>query len=248
MHHQSASIIVLTKTRELHQYNNKTSSNNIINLNNKSKNNSPTIDTMHSFLTTSVLVASLLARSNAGYLKGGNPDPAASSTTARKLTFGPAVPGLFTQMTNFLSGLQEVGPVEVSTTGVMQVAFDEDFENMAYVIEVDVGKGEDAPTIFQAHFHCGKAGVNGPVFAFVYDNTVDTQEVKNGILTIEGILTYEDFVPDVDFAADSICDAPITTIASVYELVEARKVYVNVHSEENPGGEIRAQLFVKPKY
>lgn len=205
------------------------------------------ICTMRSFLTTSVLVASILTSSNAGSLKGSKPAPVDSTPTlaTRSLT-SSYKPGVFNLVNSFLSSAQEVPPLKTATTGTLQVAFDEDFENMAYSLRVDVG--ESKAVIVQAHFHCGSAGLNGPVFAFLYDSSVDSVKVKDGILTIEGLLTYRDIVPDVDFAADEVCGMPVNTIASVYELVAARKLYVNVHTVKNAGGEIRAQIFEKPLY
>jgi hypothetical protein len=212
---------------------------------------------MRSFLTTSVLVGCLLVSCNAGPLKGSKKDTTpeakegkvANKKPNRELTFAPLIPGLFSLQTSFLSGDQEVPPIVVPTTGNIQVAFDEDFGNMAYSLYVDVGKSDDAADLVQAHFHCGSAGLNGPVFAFIYDASKDSEKVdKDGILKVEGLLTNADLVPGVDFAADSVCGKPANTIAAIYELIEARKVYVNVHSVANAGGEIRGQIFMKPKY
>jgi hypothetical protein len=214
------------------------------------------------FLTTSVLAACFIASTNAGPIRGARSlSPDASNKKGKKddkdnkdreLTFAPLVPGLFSLQVAFLSPDQEIPvPADVETTGNIQVAFDEDFEHLAYALYVDIGK-DSGVEIIQAHFHCGSAGINGPVFAFIYDSSKDSEVPdKDGILKIEGILSNDDLVKDADgklFEKNSLCGKPVNTIASVYELIEARKVYINVHSVKNAGGEIRGQVFMKPKY
>src|SRR5262245_12483914 len=69
-----------------------------------------------------------------------------------------------------------------------------------------------------AHIHRGKAGANGPVVI---------------TLTKTGANTFA--VPDRTFVSDSD-----------YGAYNANELYVNVHSEKNPNGEVRGQLRPTP--
>ncbi len=123
-----------------------------------------------------------------------------------------------------LSGSSEVPPVTTSGTGLTALAIDSsqmsvDFNLITYGL-VDVT---------QAHIHIGPPGVNGPVVAFLF-GFADPPVTRDGILA-QGTLTESDLIPVVD-----VFDG---TMETLLDHLRAGTAYVNVHTVENPGGEIR---------
>jgi CHRD domain len=113
---------------------------------------------------------------------------------------------------------------------------------MAY--EIDVFTDDSSTLITQAHLHCGTAGANGPVVAFLFGLVEEGVAVDGNLAS--GVLTADDIVEGIDFGTDAACGLPITTVASLYNLILENKLYVNIHSVENPSGEVRAQVFLPP--
>ena len=62
-----------------------------------------------------------------------------------------------------LEGGQEVPPVITSTVGTFEVQFNDDLTDADFELKVLNGT-----KVLQAHLHCAPAGVNGPVFAFLF--------------------------------------------------------------------------------
>lgn len=80
-----------------------------------------------------------------------------------------------------------------------------------------------------ADVHVGPAGANGPIVAFLFGF------VPGGVTT-NGVLT-----------TDTISDADLTsplegTLAELAAMIDAGNAYVNVHTADNPGGELRDQI------
>ena len=99
-------------------------------------------------------------------------------------------------------------------------------------------------SISQAHLHCAPAGINGPVVAVLLNvaNIGEPGKDFNG-----NAADGEIEIIDNDAENDPVCGIPINTLASLYEAILQRRIYLNVHSEANPSGETRAQLF-QPKW
>ena len=134
-----------------------------------------------------------------------------------------------TSITSAASGAQEVPKVVTRTKGTLDLRFRPDLAAASYSLVVRRGKD-----IFQAHLHCGVAGTNGPVVAFLYPGpTVDV----NGLLA-SGVLRTGDIIPQTA----ATCGLPINNIASLLTAIREDLVYLNVHSLANPGGEVRAQV------
>ena len=113
---------------------------------------------------------------------------------------------------------------------------------MAY--DVDVFTNDDPNTrITQVHLHCGAAGDNGPVVAFLFGPVEGGVTVDGNLAS--GVLTADDIV-DADFASDPACGSNVNTIASLYNLILEGKLYANIHSVAFPNGEVRAQVFLNP--
>lgn len=62
-----------------------------------------------------------------------------------------------------LSGAQEVPAVTTTTTGLVEVTFDDALSQATFRLVVNNGVN-----VTMAHFHCHRAGQNGPVVAFLF--------------------------------------------------------------------------------
>lgn len=81
--------------------------------------------------------------------------------------------------------------------------------------------------ITQAHIHVGPADGNGPAAVFLFG---PADPGSDG-------LDFSDTVTAASLLGDF-------TAASVVEAIMAGNAYVNVHTEANPPGEVRGQIFV----
>lgn len=131
-----------------------------------------------------------------------------------------------------LSGDQEVPAVETKATGVAKFKLSKDGTTLSYKLNVANIEG-----VTQAHIHCGAAGVNGPVVAFLFGLEEDGVTV-NGTLA-EGTVTAPDVIPRDD---SDVCPGGIANFDELIEKMAAGETYANVHTLENPPGEIRGQI------
>jgi hypothetical protein len=85
-----------------------------------------------------------------------------------------------------------------------------------------------------AHIHLAPAGANGSVVAWLYPSSPPAQLIpgrSNGILA-EGVIT----------AANLIGPLAGGSMEDLLEAMQAGNTYVNVHTVQFPGGEIRGQI------
>jgi hypothetical protein len=132
-----------------------------------------------------------------------------------------------------LSGAQEAGAPPIP--GLIKRAnvtanFAKDLSSVFVQLKVEGGGN-----VVAAHFHCALAGSNGPV-AFglfspgplSYDGTLAS-----------GTLTNADFT-----GADctGVIGRPVSNIAALALAMRDGLIYVNVHTTDNPPGEVRGQM------
>jgi len=88
--------------------------------------------------------------------------------------------------------------------------------------------------VTMAHLHVGAEGTNGPVVASLLpaDFNPRSREGRRANFLISGNLSNSDLVGPL---AGQPLDALIAEI-------QAGNVYINIHTEQNPSGEIRGQL------
>jgi len=91
--------------------------------------------------------------------------------------------------------------------------------------------------VTQAHIHCGSPAVNGPIVVFLFG--FDPAGVTtNGVLS-EGTVADAQVIARPSSAE---CPGGVATLADVVAKIASGEAYVNVHTLELPGGEIRGNF------
>lgn len=127
-----------------------------------------------------------------------------------------------------LSGEQEVPGATTAATGQFTIQFDPGLTQATYTLSIS-GLGS-MPV--GAHLHCGPAGVAGSVVVPLATPT--EQGVQDTISN-----------DDITAPSDDSCGMDINNIASLVAAIREDLIYVNVHSETYPEGELRGQLLVR---
>ncbi len=125
-----------------------------------------------------------------------------------------------------LTGGQEVPPVQTDASG--RAAFDLFMSGgegrMRYGIQVF-----DIENVVAAHIHAGCPGENGPIVVTLFSGG-PTGPVDGRLVT--GEFGSEDFEGPLEGQG----------MAALVRLIQSGCAYVNVHTTQNPGGEIRGQM------
>ncbi len=131
-----------------------------------------------------------------------------------------------------LSGDQEpMGGTDTPATGRINAKFDKAFTKVRVNLRINNLEG----TFAGAHFHCGRPGQNGPVaFGLVSPGplTFDGKRIR-------GTLTNADFSGE---DCTMLVGRPVNNIVGLAFAMRQGVIYVNVHSTDFRGGEIRGQM------
>jgi hypothetical protein len=126
-----------------------------------------------------------------------------------------------------LTGQEEVPPVDTQAMGeAIFVPIQPRNETIDFYVNTT---GIQAVT--QAHIHSGSPGENGPIVVTLFTlNPVQNDVSINGSI-----------------AANNL-EGPMQgkTVAELIDAIKNNTTYVNVHTEQNPNGEIRGQLADTP--
>ncbi|MBW7452640.1 CHRD domain-containing protein [Paenibacillus sepulcri] len=125
-----------------------------------------------------------------------------------------------------LKGRNEVPPVRTIATGNAVFQLNRTGDKLFFRLVI-----RNINRVTQAHIHLGQKGVNGPVVAFLFGPSKFGISVKRGV--IRGTLTRNDLVGPLQGK----------TIRDLVRELERGNAYVNVHTIQNPDGEIRGQIF-----
>jgi hypothetical protein len=131
-----------------------------------------------------------------------------------------------------LSGGEEVPAVDTRARGQTVLHVSGDATELRFKLIVANIEG-----MTQAHIHCGAPGVNGPVVVFLF-GLMPLGVSINGIAS-EGTVTAADVIPRPDSPS---CPGGIANFNELLARIFAGEAYVNVHTLDNPGGEIRGQI------
>lgn len=128
-----------------------------------------------------------------------------------------------------LSGREEAVSVETRAQG--QAIFQLSADGTALHYRLIVANIEN---VFMAHIHYGLPGQNGPIVAWLYPASPPSVLIPgrfNGVLAA-GVIQ------------DTNLMGPLSgqTVQDLVDLIQNGEAYVNVHTSQNPGGEIRGQI------
>ncbi len=131
-----------------------------------------------------------------------------------------------------LSGAQEVAVPDPGFIESATVTADFNSDLSAVDIKLKVAGGS---TVAGAHFHCARPGTNGPLPFGLFGPGPLTFDGSKAI----GTLTNADYT-----GADctGFIGRPVTNIAALAFAIRDGLIYINVHTVENPGGEVRGQM------
>jgi CHRD domain len=149
----------------------------------------------------------------------------------------------FRRIREFLSGFEEVPVVSTGAEGEFRARINNEQTEIQYEL-----KYEDLESaVQQAHIHLGQKGVNGGITVFLCTNLnngpAGTQPCPPAPATITGTITAADVSPNI--ASTAAARAQGLNTGEMDELIKAMragKTYVNVHTTDRPGGEIRSQI------
>lgn len=128
-----------------------------------------------------------------------------------------------------LSGDQEVPPAETNATGQTNFKLSKDGMELEYKLIV-----ANIENVRMAHIHVAPVGANGGVVAWLYPDGPPPQIIPgrtDGILA-QGTITAGDLVGALKGAS----------LQDLIDLMTEGQTYVNVHTDQYPGGEIRGQI------
>ena len=138
-------------------------------------------------------------------------------------------PAAATRFTVTLTSANERPTPNSSTaTGTATFTIDETAGTITYTVTV-----ANIVNVIAAHIHVGRSDAAGPIVVNLLATTPPAGTI-NGQLTT-GTIT----------AASIGTGVPIT-FASLLALMRSGDIYTNVHTQANPGGEIRGQLVAAP--
>ena len=124
-----------------------------------------------------------------------------------------------------LTGFEEVPPVNnTSAIGVAEFKLGQD--NIMYTVNVT-----DIENVTAAHIHSGQVGENGPIVITLLKEDTPTTAMTTGVLS-EGNITATNL------------EGPMAgqLLSNLISAMRNDQTYVNVHTQQNPNGEIRGQI------
>jgi hypothetical protein len=131
--------------------------------------------------------------------------------------------------TTTLSGAEEVPPRDTIAGGNAVFVLSQDGTELKYRLVVN-----NIENVTQAHIHIGPPGVNGGVVLFLYPSAPPAQLIPG---LSNGLLGH-----NTATAADLRGPLQGQPLSALIEALETGNAYVNVHTSQFPGGEIRGQV------
>ncbi len=121
-----------------------------------------------------------------------------------------------------LSGDQEVPPVNTSAAGIADFSPSDDGDSVEYTITAD-----DIEAATAGHIHFGIEGQNGPVAVTLFEFDSPQDEVSES-----GTINADDLAGPLEGMQ----------ISDLLDAFNDGNAYANIHTEQNPDGEIRGQI------
>lgn len=155
-------------------------------------------------------------------------DPSANALNSEDSNFAAAKDNQRNFRTH-LKGENEVPAVETNAQGQATFKLSKDGESIHYKLIV-----ANIENVLMAHIHNAPAGENGGVVVWLYPSSPPPQLIEGqfqGVLA-EGTITADDLVGTLAGQ----------TLEDLLDQIKAGNTYVNVHTTQNPGGEVRGQI------
>ncbi len=124
-----------------------------------------------------------------------------------------------------LSGRDVVPSVKTKAKGETDFKLSKDGKELNYKLTV-----KDIENVTAAHIHKGKKGQNGPPLAGLFAGP--KKEGKFSGVLAEGTITEKDLLGELQ-------GKPLDELV---KLIKSGDLYVNVHTDAHPDGEIRGQI------
>ena len=131
-----------------------------------------------------------------------------------------------------LSGYEEVPAVSSTGSGTLRLKVNDADQLIEYELSYENLEGT---TTTAAHIHLGQKSVNGGVIAF-FCGSGGTDPCTTGSGTFTGSISAANVIGP---AGQGIAAGEF---AEVVRALRAGMIYVNVHTNKHPGGEIRGQV------
>ena len=123
-----------------------------------------------------------------------------------------------------LEGSQSVPPVDTSANGDAVLTVNQNQTQVSYRINVN-----SLQRMTVAHIHLGRRGQNGPIVAPLLSVSPAISVTRAQVM---GTVSQSDLTGPLQGQS----------LADLIENMNAGNTYVNVHTEQHPGGEIRGQI------
>jgi hypothetical protein len=129
------------------------------------------------------------------------------------------------KLTTELSGVNEVPPTDSSSTGLAE--FDIiGTDSIRYYVNAS-----NIQDVTAGHLHEGLEGENGPILAQLFSYDTPMNQVSESGITTAGNSSFQ--------------GSTTTSQQQLKDFMSAMRtgqIYVNIHTEQNPDGEIRGQI------
>ena len=124
-----------------------------------------------------------------------------------------------------MTGFEEVPPVN-NTSAIGRAEFKLGQDNIMYTVNVT-----DIENVTAAHIHRGQVGENGPIVITLFKSETPTTAMATEVLS-EGNITATNL------------EGPMAgqLLSNLTSAMQNEQTYVNVHTQQNPNGEIRGQI------
>jgi CHRD domain len=124
-----------------------------------------------------------------------------------------------------LSGDEIVPPVKTTAKGEADFKLSKDGKSLSYKLTVS-----DIENVGPAHIHAGKKGESGPPVAMLSKGPGKKGKFSGTLA--QGKITAKDLMGSLKGKS----------IKDLIKVIESGDTYVNVHTKQNPDGEIRGQI------
>lgn len=177
----------------------------------------------------SVLIAFLLLLTFGCSNQPVEPEPVSGSTLDKVNMYSEVNEAAVLNFVATLSGDEEVPPNDSRARGTAHFQLRPNGNGLSFKLVV-----ANIMNVTMAHIHLAPAGQNGGVVVWLYPSAPPAQLIPgrfNGVLA-QGVITEANLV-------GALAGEPLDALI---EEIQAGNAYVNVHTEQYLGGEIRGQI------